>query len=102
MRKIVDGKIYDTANAERISGRRTGYGRGDFDWCEETLYRTKKGNWFLAGQGGAMSRYAQNSGVYETSSPGIIPLTEEEAVEWLQEHDQEKLLDYFPNLFTEA
>jgi len=102
MRKIVDGKIYDTATAERIAGRRTGYGRGDFNWCEEALYHTKKGSWFLAGQGGAMTRYSQNSGVYETSSPSIIPLTEEEALEWLQEHDQEKLEKYFPNLFTEA
>lgn len=102
MRKIVDGKIYDTANAEKIADRRTGYGRGDFNWCEETLYRTKKGNWFLAGQGGALTRYAQNADVYETSSFDIIPLTQKEAIEWLKEHAQDKLERYFPNLFTEA
>ena len=102
MRKIVDGKIYDTEAAERIAERHTGYGRGDFNWCEESIYRTKKGNWFLAGQGGAMTRYAQSSGEYKTTSLDIIPLSDEEAVEWLQEHAQDKLEKYFPNLFTEA
>jgi len=102
MRKIVDGKIYDTEAAERIAERRTGYGRGDFNWCEESIYRTKKGNWFLAGQGGAMTRYAQSSGEYKTTSLDIIPLSDEEAVEWLQEHAQDKLEKYFPNLFTDA
>jgi len=102
MKKIVDGKIYDTATAERIAERKSGYGRGDFNWCEETLYRTKKGRWFLAGQGGVMSRYAQSSGDYKTISLDIIPLTQEEAVAWLQEHVPDKLAKYFPNLFTEA
>jgi hypothetical protein len=102
MRKIVDGKIYDTEIAERIAERKTGYGRGDFNWCEETLYRTKKGRWFLAGQGGAMTRYAQGSDVYQTSSLDVIPLTQGEAVEWLQEHAPDKLEKYFPHLFTEA
>jgi len=49
-----------------------------------------------------MTRYAQSSDEYKTTSPDIIPLSDEEAVEWLQEHAQDKLEKYFPNLFTEA
>jgi hypothetical protein len=54
MRKIIDGKLYDTDKAKRVGGpwSPAGFGPGDFDWCEEALYRKRTGEYFLHGEGG--------------------------------------------------
>ena len=83
MKKIIDGKMYNTETAEKIWH----YDNGEtgFDWCEETLYQKKTGEFFLYGEGGARSRYAESAGNgFWGSGSRIIPLREDEARAWAE------------------
>ena len=62
MKKIIDGKRYDTNVAEEVASWDNGYYGRDFNQCEETLYRTTKGAWFTVGSGGPLSKYAKHVG----------------------------------------
>ena len=87
MKKVIDGLVYNTETAEEIASY-SYLGNSDFRHVDETLYKTKKGKYFLAGSGGPMSKYAVpvgNSGY--GGGEGIIPLTVEEAREWCEKHD---------------
>jgi len=102
--KIIAGKRYNTDTAELLGGAGAGY-VGDFAHWHEDLYRTKKGNFFLDGEGGPMSRYAVSEGNNTTggSSENIIPLNPAEAAEWLEEHDWVIQLEkYFPDQIEDA
>src|SRR3990172_2422569 len=66
MKKVIDGKIYNTETAELLHEWDNGMYGNDFGRCEEALYRTKKGAYFIAGEGGAMSRYARSCGSNST------------------------------------
>jgi hypothetical protein len=37
MKKVVDGKLYDSETAEKIHSWSNGLDSGDFSWCRETL-----------------------------------------------------------------
>ena len=97
MKQIVDGKLFDTETAVVIGERSYG-SRGDFRYVEETLYRTPKSRqYFLAGRGGALSRYATEleCGSYQGGA-GIITLSLAEAIDWASEHlDVETVLAEF-------
>jgi len=58
MKKIINGISYDTDTADEVVYHSHGH-RSDFHYIEEILYRTKKGNFFLVGKGGASTRYAR-------------------------------------------
>lgn len=92
MRKIANGKRYDTETATLI-GETSNIGRGadsagDFNYWSAGLYRSPRGaHYFLAGEGGPMSRFGQSVG--QNSWGGgrdIIPMSKEEAFEWAQEN----------------
>jgi hypothetical protein len=104
MKKIIDGKMYNTKTAELLHEWDNGYGVSDFKSCEEELYKTKNGAYFIAGKGGPMSAWAEavpGSG-YGYGS-GIKPISEAEAVSWLETHEgDEVLLDMFADKITEA
>lgn len=87
-RKIIEGKAYDTATAAEIGGWSNSYGRSDFHWCEETLYKTPRGNYFIEGEGGARSKYAVSVGqnAWGGSGGNITPITRAEALRWCEEH----------------
>ena len=87
MRKVINGKVYDTETAEWIADYSYSY-HGDFHWYEESLYRTKKGTYFLSGEGGGMSKYAAYSpagGGYSAGSD-LFLLTEQEARQWVEKY----------------
>ena len=93
MKKVINGKLYNTETADTVHSWDNGCYGGDFQRCEETLYRTKKGNYFLYGDGGPMSRYARNCGNNTTSGgEDIQPMTVQEAIEWLEDHDGAEVL----------
>ena len=81
MRKIINGKMYDTDTAEVIYSEIHLFKR-------RTLYRTKKGSWFLF-------YHANNE---------IVPMTDEEVMEFLGERDEciDIYLKYFPDNVIEA
>lgn len=86
MRKIIHGKRYDTATATKIASWHNGHFPNDFHHCEETLYRTAKGQYFLHGEGGALSAYAVHHGNSRGAGEDIIVMDRNEARLWLEGH----------------
>ena len=104
MKKIINGKRYDTETATMITSDSYA-NHGDFDHWFEALYRTKKGNWFLYGEGNARSQYARRTGQNEVSGGStIIPLTEGEALAWLEAHTEDSGIyeSYFTDVIEDA
>lgn len=96
MKAIIDGKRYDTETATEIAS--TGGGRGyspqrDFHRWEETIYRTKRGAWFLHGIGGALTSYAEQCGDGMGWGESIRALTPEEARARLEEWNAVEALE---------
>lgn len=60
MKKIINGRKYDTETAKEIGYWSNGYPCSDFNHCEETLYLKKTGEYFLYGEGGALTEYARS------------------------------------------
>jgi hypothetical protein len=86
MKRIMDGKMYDTETAKVVAtSYAVGVARNDFRYYEEELHLKKTGEYFLYGEGGPMSRYAQSCGDGYESGSGIIPLTEAEAKKWAEQ-----------------
>ena len=86
MKKYIGGSRYDTDTARLIGEDGYSY-PGGFSWWSEKLYCTKAGKYFIYGKGGPMSRYSRKISYNETSgSEEIIPVSEEEARKWAEEH----------------
>jgi hypothetical protein len=86
MKKIINGKLYNTSTATLIGSAGYGY-PGDFSHWREELYRKKTGEFFLYGEGGPMSKYSRKIGQNEWSGgEKIHPLTLKEAQKWAEEH----------------
>ena len=97
MKKIINGKLYDTDTAKSIGSYGNGYGIGDYHYFYEVLYRKKTGEFFLYGSGGAGTRYSVECGNRcWTGGDAIIPFTEDEAKEWAEEHlDADDYMEVF-------
>ena len=84
MKKIINGKLYDTATAKELGC--WGNGHTGFTRISETLYRKCTGEFFLYGEGGPSTKYArlvdQNSW---SGGAEIIPLTAAKARDWAEE-----------------
>ena len=86
MKKIINGKRYDTETAQLI-GSASYSNRTDFRFWSEELYRKKTGEFFLYGEGGPASKYSRQ--IEQNSWSGgkeITPLTREEAQEWAEKY----------------
>ena len=87
MKKIINGKVYDTDTARELGYWANMADRRNFSQFEETLYRKKTGEFFLYGEGGPASKYAQAVGQNEWSGGSrIMPLDFSEARQWAEEH----------------
>lgn len=94
VKKIIDGKRYDTATAMLVATYSNGLDYSDFKHCEEELYRTPRGNWFICGSGGPLSAYSEPcGGGYCGSKDKIRPLTPVEAMAWLERHGETDALE---------
>ena len=103
MKRIINGKVYDTDTADCIASWDNGRYDLDFKQCEESLYRTKNGAWFLVGSGGPMSKYAHPAGNMTSGGEGLEPISAEEARQWLEEKDfTPELEQYFSDQLEEA
>lgn len=104
MKKLIDGKLYDTDKADRLASWDNGFYGGDFHRCSEDLYVTAKGNYFLYGEGGAMSPYSEPSGTNgRTSGQDIVELTPETAYAWCERTDNVSMaVEEFPEFIKEA
>jgi len=103
MRKLIDGKIYDTEKAEKIVSASW----GDFNsfwWTQETLYRTAAGKWFFLGEGGPHSKYKIIMHGSVGAGRTLVALCDSDVLEWLLSEDLnvlderlEVLKKYFPD-----
>lgn len=103
MKKVIDKKIYDTETAKKIGDFHNMIDRSNFKHCEEELYVTEKGNYFLYGTGGPLSKYSVPTGNGKSGSSDIEALTEEEAIDWCERTDNvDTILEHFPDAVEEA
>ena len=87
MKKIINGKLYNTDTAKRLGVYANGGSWRDFSHLEEALYQKKTGEYFLHGEGGAMTIYATPEGNNSWSGGSrIMPMTYDEAKEWAEKH----------------
>ena len=87
MIRIIGGRRYNTNTAHTVGEWDNGCFRSDFYFCAGELFRTKKGDYFLHGQGGAMSCYGEPTSD-NMMGPGecITPMTHAEALSWAEGH----------------
>lgn len=86
MKKIINGKLYDTETATYIGGYTYGTKR-DFSYVSESLYQKKNGELFLHGEGGPMSKYSESKGDNSWGyGEEIIPEAEFNAKEWVSRY----------------
>lgn len=86
MKRIINGKVYDTDKARECGSDSYSNSR-DFNHWSETLYQKRTGEFFLHGSGGPMSRYAER--VEQNMWSGgqqLIPLSYDKARQWAEEH----------------
>lgn len=86
MKKIINNKKYDTTTAREVGSDSYSNPR-DFHHWSETLYCKRTGEYFLHGEGGPASKYAER--VEQNSWSGgeqIIPLSYANARKWAEEH----------------
>lgn len=86
MKKIIRGRLYDTETAKEVGSWEAEVSRSGFNWYEETLYRKKTGEFFLSGNGGPASKYAERSYGSWIGGSSIEPLSYEDAREWAEKH----------------
>ncbi len=95
MKKIINGKLYNTETAKHIGyGSSGGLPSNDFRAFEEDLYITKNGQFFVAGSGGPMTHYAESNGNSTSGSSDIHLMTPVEAQAWAEEHmDSDEMVE---------
>ena len=104
MKKIINGTRYDTDKAERI-GYYSYSNSGDFNYLCEKLYITPiSKKYFLAGEGGANTKYreamSQNSW---SGGERVLPMDEETAFRWAQEYlSADEVEEYFLDMIEDA
>lgn len=94
MKKIIDGKLYDTTKSELVVRFRrwvtlTNPFRGEYeDWVECELYRTRKGHWFEVE--GTDTRNPQMNAITPERAKSIIKV------------DPDKFCEMYPDEVEEA
>ena len=109
MKRIIDGKTYNTDTATHICDTSNGLPDGDFQAEYSDLYVTKKGAYFLAGSGGPSSRFARENGnaCWSSGGSGIIPLTKSEACDVVErecrtDEDADLIQEFFGDILEDA
>ena len=103
MKSIIDSKKYDTETAALVAEHSNGYGWNDFKFLREHLYVTKNGNWFLHGEGGALTEYADSYANCKSEGERIRAFTPDQALEWLAAHNETEAIEkYFADRIEEA
>lgn len=83
MKKIINGKMYNTETASLVAKYSSPHYQGDAHNIEEELYQKTTGEYFIHGQGGAMTRYCSVYANSFSSGSDIIPMDTESAKQWV-------------------
>lgn len=99
MKKVINGKLYNTETADKICSWSNNYYPNDLHYYIERLYKKKKGEFFLHGEGGAFSKYSIGIwGGGSIAGEKIIPLTLQEAKDWVENYSS---IEIYEKLFGE-
>lgn len=86
MKKVISGKTYDTTTATCICAlSRFEDDPRNFGHESTTLYKSPRGQFFLAGEGGPRSRWARHEGSESQSGAGMELLDEAEARDFAEQ-----------------
>ena len=87
MKKIINGKQYNTDTATELGFNSNSGDWSDFSHYCETLYRKRTGEFFLHGEGGPMTKYAESTGLNQWSGGSrIMPMSWDDAQAWAEEN----------------
>ncbi len=97
MKRVINGRLYNTETAKHIGNYYNDLSYDDFNYFDEDLYLKKTGEFFLAGSSGAFGKYAESVGPNSwCGGSGIVPITEQEAKEWVEMHlDADTYIELF-------
>jgi hypothetical protein len=103
MKRIIDGKLYDTETATLICDTSNWLPRSDIEAEDSDLYVTKKEAYFVAGSGGPSTRFARKIGNGRSDGSGIIPLTRAEALAECERHGTtDEIEEFFADMIEAA
>tara|TARA_B100001250_G_scaffold34353_2_gene27807 strand:- start:7931 stop:8236 length:306 start_codon:yes stop_codon:yes gene_type:complete len=98
---IIEGKKYNTETAEELAS-----------WhnrkikcfkCDEKIYRTTKGAYFIWGEGGSATPWSKKIGSDSVAGSKIIVLTEAEVLDRLEKWQDINAIDtHFSHMIEEA
>ena len=97
MKRVISGTLYDTEKSTEIAFRKYGYST-DSEHENTALFVTEEGEFFIAGSGGSMSRWARRISQNEwTKGKGLRLLNEAEALRLAEEWgaDPKVIAKYF-------
>lgn len=98
MKKIINNKLYNTDTANSLIYWYNDLPSNDGYYYAEELYIKKTGEYFLYGEGGALSPYGSYDCEGRCSYPDwdIIPLTDAKAKKWAVDHcSADKYMELF-------
>jgi hypothetical protein len=102
MKLTINAQVYDTQKATTVA-KIANEGASRLRSVIETLYRSRNGNWFLHGKGGALTEYAQHRADSITSGERITPMTEDEALDWCELNQAQAAIErHFGHLIEDA
>ena len=95
MKAIIEGKRYDTRTATEIANYWNGCSPCDFNHISESPDKSAKNTYFLTGKGGPLTQCSEacEGGRCQGRGSRIIPLTAEEARQWLEEMKKTDVLE---------
>ena len=104
MKKIINGKRYNTETATKIAQYHNGLGASDFNYLYEQLYRTPKGAWFIVADGGPNIKYSRIDGNGRAGDNDVfLVLSKDEVYDWLELRGETQVLeDYFGDRIENA
>lgn len=99
MKKIINGRKYDTETATATGVENTYAYPSDFNYVHEILYKKKTGEFFIHGKGGANSAYHESDGRSQWGSEKILPISDCEAMDFVEKYGS---VEQYEELFGEV
>lgn len=99
MKKVINGRLYDTDTAKIIDSFNNGLPCTDYSYFSETLYQKRTNEFFVYGHGGAASHYRECRENGVTGGEVITPLSVDEAKKWVENNSTAEI---YEKLFGKA